>query len=55
MKKTRDSESLLAAKYTAEAIRLGGGISRNQLRFFEAAKKHRALLEQAGPMAGYRL
>jgi len=50
--KTRRVELLAIVKFEAEARRLAGRVSRNQLRFLQVAKAKGGELEPAGPLAG---
>lgn len=50
--KTRQVELLAIARFEAEARRLAGRISSNQLRFLQVAKTKGADFEPAGPLAG---
>jgi hypothetical protein len=49
-----DEKERKKGRYNAEAIRLGGTVSSNQIRFFEAAKRHAKELENATVMAGWK-
>ncbi len=50
-KKVSDKHALIA-KFTEEAIRLGGGVSANQHHFIKAALAHSKTMEPAGRLAG---
>ena len=50
--KTRQVEMLAIARFEAEARRLAGRVSSNQLRFLQVAKTKGAEFEPAGPLAG---
>lgn len=50
--KTRQVELLAIARFEAEARRLAGRVSSNQLRFLQVAKAKGAELEPVGPLAG---
>lgn len=50
--KTRRVELLAIVRFEAEARRLAGRVSRNQLRFLQVAKAKGGELEPTGPLAG---
>lgn len=52
MRSAKRQEKLLVAKFEAEARRLAGRISENQMRFLQVAKGKGAELEPVGPLAG---
>jgi len=53
MRSEKNREKPIAlAKFEAEARRLAGQISVNQLRFLQVAKTRGEALEPAGPLAG---
>ncbi|WP_455233654.1 hypothetical protein [Geopseudomonas aromaticivorans] len=52
-KESSDKPAMIA-KFTEEAMRLGGGVSANQRRFFQAAIAHGKEMEPVGPLAGKR-
>lgn len=50
-KKVSDKHSMIA-KFTEEALRLGGGVSANQRHVIKAALAHGKTMEPAGRIAG---
>lgn len=50
-KKISDKHAMIA-KFTEEALRLGGGVSDNQRQFVKVALDHGKTMEPAGRLAG---